>query len=115
MWYRTIAPLLGFSTKHLASDRALTRDELSALLDEAGFPRTRFAAWTFVPKGDMSTVVALPLTVLDAIGRHAQLDSLRGGLSLCACKEAKLSWQREELRHEDPKSFPLRLAPAPSD
>lgn len=90
-WYRTIAPLLGFATKHLSSDRALTHGECSALLYEAGFHRSRLATWTFVPKGDMSGAAALLLTVLDAIGRHARLDSLRGGLSLCAWKEAKLS------------------------
>jgi ubiquinone/menaquinone biosynthesis C-methylase UbiE len=91
VWYRTIAPLLGFATKHLSSDRMLTHDEFSALLDEAGFCRSRCATWTFIPKGDMSAVVALLLTVLDAVGRHARLDSLRGGLSLCAWKEGNLS------------------------
>ena len=89
VWYRTIAPLLGFATKHLSSDRMLTHEEFSALLDQAGFRRIRFAAWTFIPKGDVPTFVALLLTALDAIGRHARLDSLRGGLSLCAWKEAK--------------------------
>jgi SAM-dependent methyltransferase len=58
VWYRTIAPLLGFATKHLS-------------------------------RGDVPALVALLLTVLDAIGRHARLDSLRGGLALCAWKEAK--------------------------
>jgi 2-polyprenyl-6-hydroxyphenyl methylase/3-demethylubiquinone-9 3-methyltransferase len=89
VWYRTIAPLLGFSTKHLSSDRLLTSDEFSALLDQAGFRRIRSAPWTFVPKGDVPAPVASLLTVLDAIGRHARLDALRGGLSLCAWKEAK--------------------------
>jgi ubiquinone/menaquinone biosynthesis C-methylase UbiE len=89
VWYRTIAPLLGFATKHLSSDRVLSRDEFSALLDQAGFCRIRSAPWTFIPKGDVPTVIALLLTVLDAVGRHARLDSLRGGLSLCAWKEAK--------------------------
>jgi 2-polyprenyl-6-hydroxyphenyl methylase/3-demethylubiquinone-9 3-methyltransferase len=89
VWYRTIAPALGFATKHLSSDRRLTRDEFSALLDQAGFHRIRFAAWTFIPRGDVSSLVASLLTVLDAVGRHGRLDSLRGGLSLCAWKEAK--------------------------
>ena len=88
VWYRTIAPLLGFSIKHLSSDRMLTRNEFSALLDQAGFRRIRSAPWTFIPKGDVPAFVALLLTVLDAIGRHARLDSFRGGLSLCAEKEA---------------------------
>jgi 2-polyprenyl-6-hydroxyphenyl methylase/3-demethylubiquinone-9 3-methyltransferase len=91
VWYRTIAPLLGLATKHLSSDRMLTHDEFSALLDGTGFTRRRCAAWTFIPKGDMPAVVALLLTVLDVIGRHASLDSLRGGLSLCAWKETAVS------------------------
>jgi len=89
VWYRTMAPLLGFSIKHLSSDRMLTRDDFCMLLHQAGFRRIRSAPWTFIPKGDVPSPVALLLTVLDAIGRHARLDSLRGGLSLCAWKEAK--------------------------
>jgi ubiquinone/menaquinone biosynthesis C-methylase UbiE len=89
VWYRRIAPLLRMATKHLSSDRMLTQDEFSALLDEAGFRRSRFTPWTFIPKGDMPAVMALLLSVLDAMGRHAGLDTLRGGLSLCAWKEAK--------------------------
>lgn len=89
VWYRTIAPVLGFATKHLSSDRMLTRDEFSALLDQAGFRRIRSVPWTFIPKGDVPSLVALLLTVLDAIGRRARLDCLRGGLALCAWKEAK--------------------------
>jgi ubiquinone/menaquinone biosynthesis C-methylase UbiE len=91
VWYRKIAPLLGFATKHLSSDRMLTHDEFSALLDQAGFRRVRSALWTFIPKGDVPALVALLLTVLDVVGRHARLDSLRGGLCLCAWKEAKLT------------------------
>jgi ubiquinone/menaquinone biosynthesis C-methylase UbiE len=71
VWYRTIAPLLEFATEHLSSDRMLTHDEFSALLDEAGFHRIRSAPWTFMPKGDVPALVALLLNVLDAIGRHA--------------------------------------------
>jgi ubiquinone/menaquinone biosynthesis C-methylase UbiE len=89
VWYRTLAPLLGFATKHLSTDRMLARDEFFALLDQAGFQRIRCAPWTFIPKGDVPTLIASLLTGLDAIGRHARLVSLRGGLSLCAWKDAK--------------------------
>jgi len=89
VWYRTIAPLLGFATKHLSSDRLLNREEFSALLDQAGFRSIRSAPWTFIPKGDIPALIALLLTVLDAAGRHARIDSLRGGLSVCAWKQAK--------------------------
>jgi ubiquinone/menaquinone biosynthesis C-methylase UbiE len=87
VWYRIIAPLLGFATKHLSSDRMLTQDELSVLLDQTGFRHIRSAPWTFIPKGDMPALVALLLTAIDAVGRRARLDSLRGGLALCAWKE----------------------------
>jgi transposase/ubiquinone/menaquinone biosynthesis C-methylase UbiE len=89
VWYRTFAPVLGFATNHLSSDRMLTRDEFSALLDLAGFRHIRYAPWTFIPKGDVPAIVALLLAVLDAIGRNARVDSLRGGLSIWACKEAE--------------------------
>jgi 2-polyprenyl-6-hydroxyphenyl methylase/3-demethylubiquinone-9 3-methyltransferase len=89
VWYRTIAPLLGFSIKHLSSDRILTRDEFSALLCQAGFCRIRAAPWTFIPRGDVPASVALLLALLDAVGRHARMDSLRGGLAVCARKDAR--------------------------
>lgn len=89
VWYRTIAPLLGFTTKHLSSDQLLTHDEFVVLLDQAGFSGIRFAPWTFIPKGDMPTAVAWSLTGLDAIGRLARWDAFRGGLSLYARKNAK--------------------------
>jgi ubiquinone/menaquinone biosynthesis C-methylase UbiE len=89
VWYRTLAPLLGFATKHLSSDRIITREEFSALLDQARFRRIESAPWTFIPKGDVPAPVALLLTVLDAIGRHGGLASLRGGLALCVWKETK--------------------------
>jgi 2-polyprenyl-6-hydroxyphenyl methylase/3-demethylubiquinone-9 3-methyltransferase len=94
VWYRTIAPLLGFATKHLSSDRMLTRREFSALLHQAGFRSIRSAPWTFIPKGDVPAFVAALLTALDTIGQHARLDSLRGGLAVCAWKEAEPTWQR---------------------
>jgi ubiquinone/menaquinone biosynthesis C-methylase UbiE len=89
VWYRTIAPVLGFGTKHLSSDRMLTREEFSVLLDQAGFRCSRAVLWTFIPKGDVPALVALLLTMLDVVGRYGQLDSFRGGLALCAWKESK--------------------------
>jgi ubiquinone/menaquinone biosynthesis C-methylase UbiE len=89
VWYRTLVPLLGFATRHLSSDRMLPRDEIVSLLDRAGFSGIRFTPWTFVPKGDVPAALAVPLTLIDAIGRHARLNFLRGGLALCAWKQAK--------------------------
>jgi ubiquinone/menaquinone biosynthesis C-methylase UbiE len=89
VWYRTIAPLLGYATRHLSSDRLLARGEFSALLAQAGFRRIRSVPWTFIPRGDVPAVIAVLLTGLDAIGRHARWESLRGGLAFCAWKEPK--------------------------
>jgi 2-polyprenyl-6-hydroxyphenyl methylase/3-demethylubiquinone-9 3-methyltransferase len=62
VWYRTLAPLLGFATKHLSSDRMLSHDELLVLLERAGFRKIQFAPWTFVPRGDVPATLALLLT-----------------------------------------------------
>lgn len=91
VWYRKIAPMLGFATRHLSSDRMMTRGEFSSLLEQAGFRHISAAPWTFIPRGDVPAFVGLLLTAFDAIGRHARLDSLRGGLSLCAWKEATIA------------------------
>jgi ubiquinone/menaquinone biosynthesis C-methylase UbiE len=107
VWYRAIAPALGFGTRHLSSDRMLARDEFFALLDQAGFRHIRFAPWTFIPKGDVPSIVASLLTVLDAIGRQARLDSLRGGLSLCAWKEARTN--PSDLPQPSPDSHRVRF------
>jgi 2-polyprenyl-6-hydroxyphenyl methylase/3-demethylubiquinone-9 3-methyltransferase len=85
-WYRTIAPLLGLATKHLSTDRFLTRAELAGMLRRAGFRRARFGSWTFIPKGDMPPVMGVLLDGLDALGRVAHLDAWRGGLWVCAWK-----------------------------
>jgi len=104
VWYR-VAPLLGFATKHLCSDRFLNQDEFSALLDRTGFCRIRSASWTFIPKGDVPAVVAFVLAILDLIGRLTRSDSLRGGLCLCAWKEINSAKQREEVRYADKYSW----------
>jgi hypothetical protein len=78
---------VGVWNMHLSNDRILTLQE-SMLLDEAGFRRSRSVPWTFIPKGDVPVLVALLLIMMSS-GRHARLDSFRGGLSLCG-------WQRRE-------------------
>ena len=64
--------------------------EFSVLLGRTGFRHIWSGFWTFIPKGDMPASIASLLTVLDAIGQHVRLDSLRGGLALCAWKGAKI-------------------------
>lgn len=86
VWYRTIAPLMGIATKHLSTDRFLTRDEFVGLLNQAVFCRIQSSPWTFIPKGDIPPLVGFLLSGLDAIGRCTRLNFLRGGLLVCAWK-----------------------------
>ena len=86
-WYRALAPLLGLETRHLSTDRFLKRDELVRLLTESGFSRIEVGYWTFIPKGDMPVILGLVCQGLDFIGRIFRINSLRGGLWICARKE----------------------------
>ena len=87
LWYQTLAPLLGLETKHLSTDRLLKRDEIVRLLAEAGFSRIQVGYWTFIPKGDMPSILGFFLQGLDAIARSFRINSLRGGLWACAWKD----------------------------
>ncbi|MEE9167065.1 MAG: methyltransferase domain-containing protein [Candidatus Neomarinimicrobiota bacterium] len=80
VWYSRIAPALGKETRHLSTDRFLTREELLLFLLNAGFERVSIACWTFIPKGDMHLLTGMGLQVADAIGRIFNLNALRGGL-----------------------------------
>jgi 2-polyprenyl-6-hydroxyphenyl methylase/3-demethylubiquinone-9 3-methyltransferase len=75
VWYQ-FARLLRFPTRHLATDHFLTRDELAALLRNAGFSDIRIDSWTFIPRGDMPRWVAALLSVMDVL----RVRSWRGGL-----------------------------------
>jgi len=75
VWYR-FARLLRFPTRHLATDHFLTRDELAALLRNAGFSDIRIDSWTFIPRGDMPRWAAALLSVMDVL----RVRSWRGGL-----------------------------------
>jgi ubiquinone/menaquinone biosynthesis C-methylase UbiE len=86
VWYRHLAPLLGFDTRQLETDRYLTRGELRRLVTGAGFAKQVIDCWTFVQRGDMPEVVALVLDFLDAVGRWCRMGCLRGGLRVCAVK-----------------------------
>jgi 2-polyprenyl-6-hydroxyphenyl methylase/3-demethylubiquinone-9 3-methyltransferase len=86
VWYRALAPLLGISTRHLSTDRFLTRRELGELLRGAGFATVDAGAWTFIPRGDVPGLVASALGALDVVGRLTGLYALRGGAWICAWK-----------------------------
>jgi SAM-dependent methyltransferase len=87
LWYQALAPWLGMDTKHLSTDKFLKRQELENLLKESGFLHVQVDYWTFIPKGDMPSFLALVLTGLDKIGKLFRANSLRGGLSVCAWKD----------------------------
>lgn len=87
VWYQALAPLLGLETKHLSTDKFLKRDELVSMLTESGFRRIQVGYWTFIPKGDMSSVLGFVCHGLDIIGRILRINSLRGGMWICAWKE----------------------------
>ncbi|HTA46987.1 MAG TPA: methyltransferase domain-containing protein [Bryobacteraceae bacterium] len=86
IWYRYLAPALGFDTRQLSTDRYLCSDDLRLLSSRAGFDIAKIDAWTFIQRGDMPQSIALLLAISDGIGKLARLDPLRGGLRLAAVK-----------------------------
>jgi len=52
-WYTLLAPLLGWSTRHLSTDRFLDRREAISLLQFVGLRLIGWDFWTFIPKGDI--------------------------------------------------------------
>ena len=50
LWYRRVAPLLGYNVQHLSSDRFVNAAELRALLQRAGLRRTRWAIGALSPR-----------------------------------------------------------------
>jgi SAM-dependent methyltransferase len=83
-WYRSVAPRLGVATRHLSTDRFLTRGELHTLLKGAAFSRVRLGAWSFIPRGDMP----VPARWLFGALAGLRLPGLRGGLWACGGKDA---------------------------
>lgn len=86
VWYGYLAPLFGFDTRQLATDRYLTGVDLRRLARSAGFASPLIDAWTFVQRGDMPEAAAWLLDILDRMGRLLRLSMLRGGLRLYAMK-----------------------------
>jgi ubiquinone/menaquinone biosynthesis C-methylase UbiE len=86
IWYRYLAPALGFDTRRLSTDRYLGAGELRLLASRAGFDTAKIDGWTFIQRGDMPQSIALFLGISDSIGKLAGLDLLRGGLRLAAVR-----------------------------
>jgi ubiquinone/menaquinone biosynthesis C-methylase UbiE len=87
IWYRYLAPALGFDTRRLSTDHYLRAGELRLLSSSVGFATTKIDAWTFIQRGDMPRIVAGFLEISDSIGKFTHLDLLRGGLRLTAVKD----------------------------
>ena len=86
IWYRYLAPALGFDTRRLSTDRYLGARELRLLSSRAGFGTAKIDTWTFIQRGDMPHSIALLLRICDSIGKLVRLDLLRGGLRLTAVR-----------------------------
>lgn len=86
IWYTVLGPMLGLDTRHLSTDRFLTGCEFRELLNRTGFLCGETGCWDFVPKGDMPVWLGGSLSVLDRLGGMLKIESLRGGLFICAEK-----------------------------
>ncbi len=86
LWYRRIAPWLGYDVKHLSSDRFVNSAEMRALLQKAELRVAELGYWRFVAKGDMPSWTARALEWLDRAGTVCKPSLLRGGLYVCADK-----------------------------
>ncbi|PKM34944.1 MAG: class I SAM-dependent methyltransferase [Gammaproteobacteria bacterium HGW-Gammaproteobacteria-10] len=89
-WYTAIARRFRWDTRHLSSDRFMTRQELYALLNDAGLAPETIGYWTFIPKGDMPSPIYWLLSGLNIIGERLKIPALRGGIYLKAvCKHGQ--------------------------
>jgi 2-polyprenyl-6-hydroxyphenyl methylase/3-demethylubiquinone-9 3-methyltransferase len=86
LWYKAIAPLLGMETRHLSTDRFLTRKKFVQMLGAAGFSRVEAGYWKFIPKGDMPRGLGTVLEKLEAVGKLPGMNSCRSGLMVYARK-----------------------------
>ncbi len=86
LWYRAIAPLLGMKTRHLSTDKFLTRRSFKRMLAEAGFNQVEAGYWEFIPKGDMPAIIGVVVEKLAVVGKLPGMHPFRSGLMVCARK-----------------------------
>jgi len=86
LWYRFLAPLFRFDTRHLSSDEFVTLNRLERIVEIAGFERIKIGFWTFIPKGDLPQGWAILLKGLDLLGKLLLPRFLRSGLVVRAAK-----------------------------
>jgi 2-polyprenyl-6-hydroxyphenyl methylase/3-demethylubiquinone-9 3-methyltransferase len=80
IWYRFIAPLFRYPTRHLSTDYFLSAVQLKAKFTEARFIRQQIHYWTFIPRGDMSKLWGSFLKILDFGGWFMKIPQFRGGI-----------------------------------
>lgn len=86
LWYRTLAPLMGYATQHLTTDQRLDKQEATLLMQNAGFRDINIDFWTFIPRGDMPRFYAGVCRVLDWTGHLIAPQFLRGGIVMAGVK-----------------------------
>lgn len=86
VWYRRLAPVLGYDTRHLSSDRLMTLSLIDELLSHTRLTLADSGYWTFIPRGDIGTVLSVILTIVDLAGRYLSIPGFRGGLYFKAVK-----------------------------
>lgn len=86
LWYRHIAPRLGYEVRHLSSDRPVNAAEMGELLATSGLRIEASGYWRFVARGDMPAWAAHALQCLDRVGAVCLPSLFRGGLYVCAAK-----------------------------
>ena len=88
LWYRRVAPWLGYEVRHLTSDRFVNRAEMLGLLAGARLEVAESGYWRFVAKGDMPRWAAQAMECLDRVGVVFKPSLLRGGLYVCAYRDS---------------------------
>ena len=89
LWYRRIAPWLGYEVKHLSSDHFVNEGEIRTLMQGAELRVKELGYWRFVATGDMPGWAARLLQWLDRAGMLFKPSLLRGGLYVCAEKDLR--------------------------
>lgn len=87
-WYRSIARCLQIDTRHLSSDRFLSKTEIAELVGISGLGLQKIGYWRFIPKGDIPDLIYALLSLLDMTGRLLKTTTFRGGIYFKAVKAA---------------------------
>ena len=86
VWYRRLAPFLGYDTRHLSSDRFTNLPLIGELLSHTRLILADSGYWTFIPRGDIGTVLFVILAMVDLAGKVLGIPGCRGGIYFKAVK-----------------------------